>query len=432
MIVGTVVGAGIYFRTDDIIQYSNGNLWIGILVLALGSLCIVFGSLTLAELAKRYVATGGVNAYFDRFISRRMAAGFGWFQVIVWLPTVAVVVGWASAVYTFMLLDIEATFLQQVLLGFAYNIWFFVMNYWSRNLGGLMQRLSTLVKMIPLILIAVYGVIFTPISHEVLQSATDFGQEFGQWGWLTALLPLIFSYDGWMLSLSITPEVKNPKKNVVRALIISPLIILAIYLLYFYGMFNLMGSQQLLALGDRAIFVIAQQILGERMATIMLLILVISMLGVLNGINLGAIRVPPVLAQQKMIPDWNFSKVNPKTQTSWASTLLLIVLNAIWSVIHYFVMTYQLFNGRDISEISIVFCYVSYLLLYAVVFRMYWQAKNYKKLPIPILASLGSLIILVGSIIASPFYVLLFFMTCFTFVIIGYYYYDNKAIKENL
>lgn len=432
MIIGVVVGSGIYFRTDDIVAYANGNLLLGMLILSLGSLCIVFGSLTLSELAKRHVATGGIIAYFDRFISRRLAAGYGWFQLFIWLPSIAVVISWAAALYTFMLFGVEASLFEQTLLGLAYNAWFCLMNYWSRHLGGLMQRLTTLIKMIPLVLIAVYGGLLTPISSRVTESVQSFGSEVVNIGWLTALLPLIFSYDGWVMSLSIAPEVKNPKKNITRALIISPLIILSIYLLYFYGMFNLMGSELILELGDQAIFTVIEQHFGPRLAQIMLLIVVISMLGVLNGVNLAGIRIPQALAAQHLIPDWGFSTINPRTHTSWRSSLLIVALEAFWSVMHYIVMRYNLFNGRDISEISIVFSYASYILLYLIVWRIYWQEKKYKKLFIPALAMLGSIIILIGSLLSSAFYVALFFVICSIMIVIGAYYYERKAIEENL
>lgn len=430
MIVGIVIGAGIYFRTADIIRYANGNLMIGMLVLALGSLCIVFGSLALAELARRHVGAGGVIAYFDRFVSRKMAAGFGWFQMMVWFPTIAVVVGWAAAMYTFMLLGIKAPFWQEVLLGLVYNAWFAFMNYFSRKLGGLMQQVSTLIKMIPLLLIAVYGVFFTPVSQGVVQSVHAFPAEFSKFGWLTALLPLAFSYDGWTISLSIANEVENPKKNMVRALVIGPLIILSVYLLYFYGMFNMMGSEQLLALGDQAIFVVMQQFFGPKMAQIMLLIVVISMMGVLNGVNLSFIRIPQALAEQDMLPDYGFSKLNPNTQTSLYSTFFVLGLEAFWSLAHFIVMTFNLFNGRDVSEISIVLCYLSYVILYVVVYRIYLQERQYQKLIIPVLATAGSLMILIGSLLAGPFYVTLFLVICSTVIVAGYRYYEYQTLKN--
>ena len=69
MIIGIVVGSGIYFKADDILTYTGGSLALGLLVLSIGASNIVFGSLSLSEFAKLETSSGGVVAYLDRFIT---------------------------------------------------------------------------------------------------------------------------------------------------------------------------------------------------------------------------------------------------------------------------------------------------------------------------------------------------------------------------
>lgn len=71
MIVGIVVGSGIYFRAYDIFAYTNGNLLLALLVLTMGSICIIFGSLSLSQLSKRCDDRGGLVAYFEHFINKK-------------------------------------------------------------------------------------------------------------------------------------------------------------------------------------------------------------------------------------------------------------------------------------------------------------------------------------------------------------------------
>lgn len=422
MIVGIVIGSGIYFRADDIFGYTNGNLALGIFVLALGALCIVFGSLTFAELSKRNTSTGGLIGYYQDFISEKMGSGFGWFQLFVYIPTIAVVVGWAAAIYTFMLFDIEATLLMQVGLGLAYNLFFIFINLMSRSLGGLVQRLATTVKLLPLVIIAVYGIfIASPIEGAALSQST-FVAEFTNYSWITALVPLAFSYDGWTIALAIAPEVVDQKKNMTKALILSPLIILFVYLAYVYGIANILGTQQIMLMGDSAVFEAGKIVLGERLGNLLLVVVVISMLGVLNGVNLGAIRIPQALAEKKMLPDNGLSKLDEKKQLSVKATYMVVGLEVFWAVIHFAVMHFNLFNGRDISEISIVFSYVIYIILYVFVFKLLLKEGKKLKLIIPVIAILGSLIILFGSLIASPFYISMFMLFCTVVMAFGYSY----------
>lgn len=429
MIVGIVIGSGIYFRADDIFMYTNGNLALGLFVLALGAFSIVFGSLTISELSKRHLASGGLVGYFEHFISDKMASGFGWFQLFVYLPAISVVVGWAASIYTFMLLDIEASLLMQVSLGLAYNLFFILVNTLSRSLGGLIQRLATMIKLAPLLIIAIYGIFFAPAMDANVFSNSTFITEFTNMHWITALVPLAFSYDGWVVALTIAPEVVNQKKNMTLALIFSPIIILLVYLVYILGITKILGSQQILIMGDSAIFEAGKMVLGNRNGNILLAVVVISMLGVLNGLNLGAIRLPQALAKKKMIPDYGLSKIHPKWQLSIKSAFMVAALEIFWTIAHFIVMKLNLFNGRDVSEISIVFSYMSYVILYIVVFKLLKKEGKRLRLIIPTLAILGSLIILIGSIITSPFYISTFMVICTSVMVAGYYYKENSNNK---
>ena len=125
MIIGIVVGSGIYFKADDILTYTGGSLALGLLVLAIGASNIVFGSLSLSEYAKLDSSSGGVPAYMDRFINSHLAAGYGWFLAFAMMPSVAAVVAWASAIYTGVLFSWKMDLTQQVLLGTAYILLFY-------------------------------------------------------------------------------------------------------------------------------------------------------------------------------------------------------------------------------------------------------------------------------------------------------------------
>lgn len=425
MIVGIVVGSGIYFRADDIFAYTNGNLMLALLVLAMGSVCIIFGALSLSQLSKRCDDSGGLVAYFEHFISKRMASGFGYFQLFIYVPSVAVVIGWAAAMYTFMLLGINASFIQEISLGLVYIIVLLLLNMYRKVWGGYLQNIATIIKILPIILIVVYGIFFAdPVSLRSINGNT-FTQEFKEFSWISALVPLTFSFDGWTIALHIAPEVKNPKRNMPLALIISPLLILGTYLLYIFGIGKILGAKAILELGDEAVFAASKLIVGEKIGNIILLIIVISVLGVLNGILLGGIRMPQALAEKNMIRDKGISKIDERYGISLKSALVLFLLIIFWTVVHYFVSKYSLFNGRDISEISIVFSYLVYLILYWAVWKIVkYESIKYKILPI--IASLGSLVILFGSIITSPFYVSLFIFICLLVTLWGYISYKES------
>ncbi len=60
MIVGIVIGSGIFFKSDNVLIYTNGNILLGILVFVIAAFSIIFGSLSVSELASRTDEAGGI------------------------------------------------------------------------------------------------------------------------------------------------------------------------------------------------------------------------------------------------------------------------------------------------------------------------------------------------------------------------------------
>lgn len=83
MIVGILIGSGIFFKSDNILVYTNGSVIKGIILFCLAAVGIVFGSLTIATLATKITKPGGIITYADEYIGRKAAGCFGWFQVFI-------------------------------------------------------------------------------------------------------------------------------------------------------------------------------------------------------------------------------------------------------------------------------------------------------------------------------------------------------------
>lgn len=430
MIIGIVIGSGIFFKADDVLNYTGGNVGLGILVFCIGAFGIIFGSLTLTELSIRSKKSGGVVGYFEDFISMRAAAGFGWFQTFVYYPTLTAVVSWVAGIYTCLLFGLEMKLETQVLIGSAYMIIFYLVNILSFKLGGYFQNLSTVIKLIPLIGIAIIGIFWgaqNPSLPEGIElvSKSDVGM-----GWIAALAPIAFSFDGWVVATSITNEVKNPRKNMTLALIIGPLIVLGVYLLYFLGINKMLGGEYILSTGDAAINKVGELLLGSYGPKIILTIIVISVLGVVNGVVLGGLRMPQALASKEMIPNSEkIAEINPEYQLSIPSAIIYFTASAVWMLIHYIVQKFNLLSGGDISEISIVFSYISYIILYIKVIQMKKEEvinSMFKGWICPIFGIIGATIIFIGGFVSNPVYVTFFVLFCSVVCALGFLYFKNS------
>lgn len=419
MIVGICVGSGIFFKADDILGYTGGNVGLSVLIFSIGAFCVIFGNITLSQLAARTDRSGGVIAYFEEFISKKAAAGFGWFQIFAYYPSIAVVVSWVAGIYTTMLLGLPSTLEWQVGIGLFYLSFFFLLNYFSLKLGGQFQNVSTIMKLIPLIGIGLIGLFWkapVPVPTENLVVPIN---QVG-WGWLAALAPMAFSFDGWIISTSITHEVRNAKRTMPIALTIGPLIVLGVYLAYFLGMIAIVGSEYILEHQDNTIYNIGQILFGERGGTLILSFILIAVLGVVNGLVLGAIRLPQSLAEKGMLPYSSKIKIiDKKTQLSPQATLISVIIAFFWMGLHYLTQKFQILSGGDVSEIAIVFSYITYVILYLKVFQL-----NKNKI-IPIFAIIGSIIIVIGGIVSNPTFAPIFLFACSLIFLSGYTYFKK-------
>lgn len=431
MIVGVVIGSGIYFKADDILLFAGGHLNLALLSLVVASSGIVFGCLSLSELAQRTTASGGISHYMEHFVSPRLGAALGFFQAFVYFPSVSAIVSWVAAIYTAQLAGVDWSLEVQIAVAIGFVSLLFVTNLLSRTIGGWIQSLSTTVKVLPLLFIAVIGLFWSdpqpviPTSYSVV-AVKDVG-----FGWLSALVPLAFAYDGWSIVAAISPEVKQPSKNLPRAFFIGPMIILSLYMLYIYGISKVLGESYVMSVGNDAVQHLLKLLLHDKIVTLFMVVIIISVLGVANGLMLGNMRLPQAFAERGWLKSESLARIHPTYQLSVLSSVLIYGVTVFWLLMHYVSMKYHLLANSDISEISIVFNAVSLIILYVTVWKLYRKKVVTNRLTgliAPILASLGNLMLLLGSLLTNAWQVLFFLLFCLVTCLVGDgFYRRNQA-----
>ena len=429
MIVGIVIGSGIFFRSDNILIATGGSISLGILVFCLAAISIIFGSLTISELATRSTKTGGIIAYAEDTCNNYIACAFGWFHTFLYYPTLICVVSWVIGIYSSLLFGIEATLITQVLIGFVIMCILFICNILSAKLGGYFQNLATVIKLLPLFIIGIAGIVagdpthITPSQAPVVESA----------GWIAAITPIAFAFDGWIIATSLGHEIKDAKKNLKIALIFAPLFILVIYLLYFVGISMYVGPETVMSMGDAHVDAAALKLLGPLGSKVILTFVIISVMGTVNGLIMGLLRLPYSLSLRGMFPrSEQISKTREGLSFSLSGALVAFILCVFWMFIHYFTQKYNILQNSDVSEIAITINYVLYIILYLKVFQMgqkgeiqgFWRGKMN-----PILAICGSLMILIGSMGNSNFWIYAAFCALLLVAAAAFWHYKGKKFN---
>lgn len=400
LIVGIVIGSGIFFKADDVLKYTGGNIWLGVVIFCFAAVAIVFGSLSFAEFAKRSDRHGGLIGYADEFVGARFATMIGWFQTFLYFPTICAVVAWVVGIFLTILLGIEASLELQMAIGLVWLVASYALNILSATLAGKFQVLATVVKLIPLFVVGLITFLKGDLSTFFVSPNLPDIEPVQGLAWLGAVGPIAFAFDGWVVATSISGEMKNAKKNLPIALVVAPLIILLGYLLYFVGLSSFLGSAQVMTLGDDSVSVAASQLFGETAGKAFLAFVVVSVMGTVNGLVLGFIRLPYSLALAGRIPfARKLASVSPKYNIPLYSALLTFCLALFWYAVHYATMKTGVLGKMDISEISIVISYLLYVVFYYTVFKLWRQGvinNTFSGLVVPILATLGSAFILFG------------------------------------
>ncbi|MDO5520179.1 MAG: APC family permease [bacterium] len=423
MIAGIVIGSGIFFKSDDVLLYTNGSVFLGTLVFVIAALAIIFGCLAISQLATRTDNPGGIIAYAEEFVNDKVASAFGWFQSFLYLPTLVAVVGTVSGMYACQLFGIQGNNVIYCLIGFGAIVMFFVFNMLSARFGGAFQNASMIIKLIPLLLIGILGFVYGKPGDILVSDVEMIRNTSVGTTWLAAFAPIAFSFDGWIVATSVSHEIRNSKRNLPIALICAPIVILVAYLTYFIGITSLVGPETVLAQGNDSVYTACNMIFGEAGSKALLVFIVISVLGTLNGLIIGSIRQPYSLAIRNLIPgastlSQESKKLNGMPVNSGVLSLLIAIA---WLVVHYF--TLEAGMQGDVSEIAVSVSYLNYCVLYYVVFKLARKGEIKNKFMgyvVPVMATLGSFIIVLGA--ASNKYFPIYLAICFAVMGVGYYF----------
>ena len=366
MIIGICIGSGIYFKADNVLIATSGSVPLGVAMFCIASVVIVFGGLTLSVYAARSEEAGGVLAYADTYLPGPLARIFNWNFTILYLPCIAAVLCWVTGVYACMVFGLGDGFATQMAIGVIYLVVCVAWNVLAPVLAGWFQNATTIIKIIPLIAVGVAGVAASvlgvgsamvsaaPVAGATATAATT--SAAGNLAWLAAAAPIAFSFDGWSMSTSIAPELRDARRTLPLALAVAPLVILALYLIYFVGIATVLTPQGVMKAGDASLGLFFARLLGPGASTLPNVIALVSVMGTVNGVVLSLLRMPQALALRGDFPcSKRVAAIDPRTGFPVASAVAGVVMVLVWMAVHALVTSAGLIENGDVSELSVAF-----------------------------------------------------------------------------
>lgn len=403
MVVGIVIGSGVFFKADDVLKMTDGNVMIALLAWGLGAFAMVFGALVFAEFAQRIEKSNGIVDYCEVAYGHRFGYLAGWFNGVLYLTPLSGILAWVASMYSMILIGSEnpTNSVTTWVLAIIYMTTFYLINYYAPVISGKLQVGATVIKLIPLVLVAIVGIVSglsSGVTMENFQAAySSFGNAGGTLA--TAVVATAFAYEGWIVALTINGEIKDSKKNLPLALTIGAVVVFLVYVLYFLGMTGVLTTGEIIAEGDHAVSIVTSKLFGSVASTVLIVFVIVSCLGTLNGLILSSMRIPYSLAirNQGPAPKW-MSKVDPITKMPMNSTKAAALLSFTYLALWYCSLNETFGRYIGLDEIPIVLMYGMYVFLYVYYMRTYKDLGFVKRFMFPLCAMIGSFVILYGGI----------------------------------
>ncbi len=325
VLVGVTVGAGI-FRVPATVAAQLHDPGPVIVCWVLGGLISLFGALTLAELAGALPRSGGVFAYLLESFGPLPAFVFGWTELAV---IRASALGATATIFAEYLGYFVTLTPQQVRYVAALAIIAIgAMNYVGAQRAAAVMGVATAGKYVAVMALGLLA--FTAGTGSASHFTPAWGSGLHLSLLATALIPVMWTYDGWADLSFMGGEVKNPQRTLPLALILGTACVMLVYLTVNLGFMYLLPLQDMA--GAKLIAATAAQripLFGGLGAGIIAAVVVVSSISGLNGSMMTGPRIFFAMAERGLFFR-AVARVSPRFQTPSAAIWLATALGVIY------------------------------------------------------------------------------------------------------
>ena len=324
-VVGMVIGGGVFFKPQAVYTLTGGAPGLGILAWIIAGIMTITAGLTAAEVSAAIPKTGGMMVYIEEIYGKKLGFLTGWMQTVLFFPATAAAIAVMFGQQAALLLN-NSSLVMPMTIGVILLIG--ILNTFGSKTSGAIQTVSTVCKLIPLGLIIVFGFIKGSGDNPIMNPLVAEGiRPMGIIGQL--LVAILFAYDGWINVGALAGEMKNPGKDLPKAIIGGLSIVMAINVVINLAYLWVLPASELAQYASPA-SIVAEKIFGPVGGKLINVGILVSVFGCLNGYLLTGPRIPYTLANQKLLPA-TFGKLN-KNGVPANATLFMVVLSVIYAL----------------------------------------------------------------------------------------------------
>ena len=325
-VIGMVIGGGVFFKPSAVYTLTGGAPGLGILSWVLAGVLTITAGLTAAEVSAAIPKTGGMMVYIEEIYGKKLGALTGWMQSSLFFPATIAALAVMFANQTIALLGLNANLSMPITIGTI--LFIAILNTLGSKTSGAIQTVSTIGKLVPLAILIIFGFVkgegSNPIVTPLVASDVSPFAIIGQ-----VLIAILFAYDGWINVGALAGEMKNPGKDLPKAIVGGLSAVMAVYLIINVAYLWVLPANELTVANPAA--AIAAKLFGDMGGKIVTAGILISVFGCANGYLLTGPRVLYTLGQQKSIPGYKTISVLNKNNVPANATLIMAVLASLYA-----------------------------------------------------------------------------------------------------
>lgn len=283
LIVGIIVGAGVFVAAPEVAR-GVGSGWGVIAIWVIGGLLSLCGAVGYAELATAYPEQGGDYVYLTRAYGRWAGFLFGWLQTLVVRPGDIAVMAYVFATYAEPIVGRVwggKPVLAAVVVAALTAINIAGVRFGVRTQNGLTVAKIVGVAMVIGVAAMANGRITAGQTPDLISEPLPVA---------VALILVLFSYGGWNEMVFVAAEVKNPRRNIVRAMLLGMAVVTAIYLAVNAAFLRVLGFDGL-ATSDAVATETVASVFPATAGTAVAVLICVCALGAVNGLIFAGARI---------------------------------------------------------------------------------------------------------------------------------------------
>ncbi|XP_066597360.1 Y+L amino acid transporter 2 [Prorops nasuta] len=354
IIVGIIVGAGIFVSPKGVLRYS-GSLGLALIVWVFSGLLSLIGALCYAELGTMIPKSGGDYAYIMDAFGPLPAFLYLWVALFILVPTGNAITALTFAQYILQPAwpGCEPPYEAVRMLAALITCLLTAINCYNVKWATRVQDIFTGTKIFALVIIMVAGFYWLCIGHTENFQRPMSGTNTEPGFLALAFYSGLFSYSGWNYLNYVTEELQNPYKNLPRAICISLPLVTVIYVMANIAYFVVLTQDEILASNAVAV-TFGDKLLGV-MSWIIPFFVACSTFGALNGAIFASSRLFFVGARNGHLPT-AIALINVQNLTPMPSliflciiTLALLIIEDVYVLINYVSFVEALFTTLSVS-----------------------------------------------------------------------------------